>query len=169
MPNPATRLAARAGDLYAGLAIRARLLEALSLLALRLVVARVFWQSGLGKVETIDLGPVRIPTLELQNSTRFLFRTDFFPELPRAVAEWMAFFAAMGELALPILLVLGFLARIGAIGLLVMTMVIQVFVFPGEWWSVHVWWAVILLHLAVRGPGPISIDRRIGLEKPANG
>lgn len=160
-----TTLTGRGAALYAAIGQRAAMLEALTLLALRLTVARVFWLSGLGKVETFDLGPLRLPTPELQNSTKFLFRSDFFPDLPRAAAEWMAVFAAAGELILPVLLVLGLFARVGAFGLLVMTMVIQIFVFPGEWWSVHVWWAVILAHLAVRGPGAISLDRRIGLEK----
>lgn len=158
-------LPTRVRGFYAAAGHRAAPLEAVTLLLLRLAAARVFWLSGLGKVETFDLGPLRLPTPELQNSTKFLFRSEFFPDLPRAAAEGMAVLAAAGELILPVLLMLGLFARIGALGLLITTLVIQIFVFPGEWWSVHVWWAVILAHLAVRGPGVISLDRRFGLEK----
>jgi len=165
MSNPIQPALSALAGAYKGAAAVALQAEFLTLLALRLVVARVFWNSGLAKVETIDLGPLKIPTLELQNGTKFLFRMEFFPDLPRSVAETLAFFAALGELILPVLLVLGLFTRIGAAGLLVMTMVIQIFVFPGEWWSVHVWWAVICLHLAVRGPGWASLDYRLGLEE----
>ena len=164
MNNPAGKAISAFTGLYGQAASHLLRLEFLVLLAIRLTVARVFWLSGLGKVNTIDIGPVRIPTLDLQNSTKFAFRSEFFPELPRDVAELLAFFAALGELTLPLLLVFGFLTRIGAAGLLVMTMVIQIFVFPDAWWNVHIWWTLGLLVLLVRGPGWLSVDNRIGLE-----
>lgn len=153
-----------AARLYRRLAGFAVWLEPLALLAVRLLAARVFWKSGLGKVETVNLAGVKLPTPDIQQSTFQLFQYEFFPELPQNVTNVFAVGAAIGELTLPLLLAFGFLARFGALGLLVMTAVIQIFVYPGEWWSVHAWWAVTLLTILAVGPGAISIDRLIGLE-----
>ena len=64
-----------------------------------------------------------------------------------------------------ILLVLGLASRFAALGLLAMTAVIQVFVYPGAW-PTHGVWAACLLLVAARGPGPWSLDhvlaRRFG-------
>ena len=55
------------------------------------------------------------------------------------------------------LFVLGFATRLSALGLLIMTAVIQVFVYP-ESWSVHILWAAILVYLIKHGGGKISLD-----------
>ncbi len=66
------------------------------------------------------------------------------------------------------MLVLGIFTRIGAAGLLVMTAVIQFYVFPEEllrWngnWSLHLLWAAPLLLILARGPGAISLDALLG-------
>jgi putative oxidoreductase len=41
-----------------------------------------------------------------------------------------------------------------------MTLVIQIFVYP-ESWSVHLMWMAILLFIATRGPGALSLDHWI--------
>ncbi len=143
-------------------------LEPLVLLAIRLLVARVFWNSGLAKVQTFDLLGLRLPTAEIQNGTVFLFGNVFFPSAPEWFTNAAAIGATIGELTLPLLLVFGFVTRLGALGLLVMTAVIQIFVLPGEWWSVHAWWAACLLVLLVRGPGVISVDQLVGLNKKSS-
>ncbi|WP_245300251.1 DoxX family protein [Methylocystis bryophila] len=53
---------------------------------------------------------------------------------------------------------LGFLTRLSALGLLAMTMVIQIFVYPDAWWTVHAYWVALLVVLIARGPGAISLD-----------
>jgi putative oxidoreductase len=65
---------------------------------------------------------------------------------------------------LPVLLVLGLLTRLSAFGLLAMTLVIQVFVFP-EAWVTHGLWASAFLLLVAAGPGRLSIDRAAGIER----
>lgn len=140
-------------------------LEPLALLAARLLVARVFWMSGLGKVNTVEFLGLRLPTFDMQGSTYYLFSNNFFPELSPGLSKLAAIGAATGELTLPLLLVFGFLTRAGALGLLVMTLVIQIFVFPDVWWSVHAWWAAILFILIVRGPGVLSVDKLLGLTR----
>lgn len=157
-------MTASARSAYRRLAGLAGALEPLVLLGVRLLVARVFWRSGLGKVETVELAGVRLPTPDFQQSTFFLFKQEFFPDLEQNVTNVLAVMTAIGELTLPVLLAFGLLCRLGALGLLVMTAVIQIFVFPGEWWSVHAWWTACLLVILARGPGAISIDRLVGLE-----
>ena len=57
-----------------------------------------------------------------------------------------------------ILLVLGLFTRIAAAALFVMTLVIEVFVYPDAW-PTHLTWAGLALVLAARGGGAVSIDR----------
>ncbi len=140
-------------------------LEPLVLLGLRLLAARVFWKSGLAKVETVEVLGFRLPTPEIQNGTYFLFGNLYFPNMPEWFTDLAAIGATIGELSLSLLLAFGFIARFGALGLLVMTAVIQIFVFPAEWWAVHAWWAAALAVVLVRGPGFISIDQFIGLNQ----
>jgi putative oxidoreductase len=120
----------------------------LALLALRLPIAIVFWRSGRTKVEGWNIFAV--------NDVQYLlFREEFglsFPEL-------MAHVTAVAEHVLPILLVLGLFTRLGALGMLTMTMVIQLFVFPDAWFTAHMFWATILFAVVVLGPGAISLDR----------
>lgn len=56
-------------------------------------------------------------------------------------------FAVIAEHILPVLLVFGLFARVSALGLLVMTAVIQIFVFPGAWVTHGLWAAALLVVL----------------------
>ncbi|WP_371683433.1 DoxX family protein, partial [Klebsiella pneumoniae] len=56
-----------------------------------------------------------------------------------------------------LMLLLGIGSRIAASGLLVMTAIIQLFVYPDAY-PTHGLWAVALLALIVRGPGLVSVD-----------
>ena len=118
-----------------------------ALLALRLPVAIVFWRSGRAKVEGWNI-------FSVSDSQYFLFREEFGMPMP----ELTAHMTAIAEHILPILLVLGLLTRLSALGMFVMTLVIQFFVFPDAW-PVHMFWAAILFAVMVLGPGRISLDR----------
>ena len=83
-----------------------------------------------------------------------LFEYEYaVPLLPVNVA---AFMATAGELILPVLLIAGFLTRIGALGLLVMALVIEIFVYPGT--QQHYYWMIILAMLLTYGPNKLSVD-----------
>jgi putative oxidoreductase len=115
----------------------------------RLAIAPVFWLSGQTKVDGWTL----------KDTTFYLFRYEYqVPVLPPELAAYMA---TAAEHALPILLVIGLATRFAALGLLGMTFVIQVFVYP-EAWSVRAVWAALLLVIVARGPGAWSFDRLIG-------
>lgn len=134
------------------LALPARLAErylppALPLLLARFGVAGVFFLSGRTKVEGL---------LTIKDSTYFLFSEEYqVPFIPSDVAAHLATYA---EHLLPVLLVLGLMTRLSALGLLGMTAVIQIFVYPGAW-PTHLTWAALLITLVTFGPGGWSLDR----------
>lgn len=123
-------------------------------LLLRLGVAAPFFLSGRTKVEGL---------LTITPSTWYLFAEEYrVPLLPSDLAAALATYA---EHALPIFLVLGLFTRSAALGLLAMTLIIQIFVIPGGW-PTHLLWAGPLVYLIARGPGAASLDRRLGLDGP---
>jgi len=118
-------------------------------LLFRLAIAGVFLKAGLVKVASWE-------------STVALFRDEYkVPVFPPEVA---AVLASSVELGCSALLVLGLASRLATLPLLGMIVTIQFFVYP-EAWSEHLVWGSILIFLLTRGPGFISIDRLIGLER----
>jgi len=65
--------------------------------------------------------------------------------------------AAAVEHVLPLLILIGLGPRLSALALLGMTLVIQLFVYPGAY-ATHGTWAAVLLYLMARGPGALSVD-----------
>lgn len=121
--------------------------DAIILLLTRIALAGIFWRSARTKVEEGTW-------LTMSDTTVFLFEEEYgmpFPEITGLIATYAEHF-------LPLLVVLGLFTRFGAAGLFVMTMVIQLFVYPDAWWSVHIIWAALALILVTRGAGPISLD-----------
>ena len=121
-------------------------------LLLRLGVAAPFFLSGRTKVEGL---------LTITPSTRYLFAEEY--RVPLLAPDLAAALATYAEHALPILLVIGLFTRPAALGLLAMTLVIQIFVIPGGW-PTHLLWAGPLVYLIARGPGGASLDRMLKLD-----
>jgi len=120
-------------------------------LMLRMFPALVFWQSGRTKVDGWTIA----------DSTWFLFEQEYaLPLIPPPVA---AVSATIAEHLLPVLMIAGLLTRLSALGLLAMTAVIQIFVYPGAWMT-HGLWAAALLAVVALGPGRVSLDRVLGLD-----
>lgn len=128
-------------------------------LVARLGLAATFWTSGQTKVQGLVVDPIRgrleLGWPRLSESALDLFRYEY--GLPLLDPAWAAWLAATAEHALPLLLVVGLATRWAALGLLAMTLVIQVFVYPLAW-PVHLTWAAALLYLIARGPGRLSLD-----------
>lgn len=128
--------------------------ESLLLLVARLGIASVFFLSGRTKVEGL---------LTITDSTYYLFETDYaLPLVPPQIAAHAATYA---EHLFPILLVLGLGSRFAALGLLGMTTVIEVFVYPDAW-STHLSWAGLLLPIIAKGAGALSLDALIARRHP---
>jgi len=117
------------------------------LLVQRLGVAAIFFLSGRTKVT--GLFTVTDEAIEL-------FRSEY--ALPLLSPEVAAYAAAGGEHLFPILLVLGLFTRYAALGLLGMTLVIQLFVYPDAW-PTHLSWAGLLLPIIAMGGGRFALDR----------
>ena len=116
------------------------------LLAVRVGMAMIFLKSGMTKTTE---------GLTLADGTFMLFEYEYaLPLIPHGIAAYLATYA---EHILPIMLILGLGGRLSALGLLGMTAVIQIFVYPGLW-DLHLLWAGALLLIIARGPGRISID-----------
>lgn len=114
------------------------------LLLARLFPGAVFWQSGRTKVTG----------WQLNDSALYLFQEEY--RLPLLDPLLAAGLAASAEHLLPLLLVLGLGTRLAALGLLAMTLVIQLLVYPDAW-ATHGSWAVALLLLISQGPGRLSL------------
>jgi putative oxidoreductase len=117
----------------------------------RLSIGLTFWNSGRTKVDGWNIFSVNDKTL-------FLFREEY--KVPVLPPELAALFAQMAEHILPVALILGIGSRFAALGLFAMTLVIQIFVYPGSY-VLHGTWAAILLMLAAQGAGAVSLDHVI--------
>ena len=120
---------------------------AIALIA-RIGIAGVFWRSGQTKVEG----------WKITDSTLYLFQEEY--ALPLISAEFAANAATLAEHLLPLFLIIGLASRASAAGLLAMTLVIQLLVYPGSWPD-HFTWAAALVFLIARGPGVLSLDHLI--------
>jgi putative oxidoreductase len=126
----------------------------LLLLVARFGAAAIFFLSGRTKVDGF---------LHITDATYSLFETEYtVPLLPPHIS---AHLSTYGEHLFPILLVLGLFTRVGALGLLGMTAVIEIFVYPDAW-PTHLSWAAILLPLIARGGGRWTLDALFGIDRP---
>lgn len=123
--------------------------EQLTMLFVRIALGGIFWRSGRTKVDEGSW-------LSVSDTAKFLFEEEY-KNVPLP-AEFAAYMATYAEHLFPALLFIGLFTRLSALALLGMTMVIQIFVYPEAWWSVHIIWVALALVLIVRGPGAISVD-----------
>ena len=124
-------------------------------LVLRFGLAVPFWRSGVNKWDGI---------LQLNDTAVLLFSSEFKLHLPGGPYDFpmpsvMAFAAGSAEILLPVLLVLGLATRLAALGLLLMTVIVQLTVPDG--WPIHLTWAAMALGIMAWGPGRISLDHGI--------
>lgn len=132
-----------------------------SLIALlgRFSIAAVFWLSGQTKIEGLAInfvsGDFQLGWPHVSDSAIYLFQEEY--ALPLLAPASAALLAALAEHLLPLLLLIGLGTRYAALGLLAMTLVIQLFVYPGAY-ATHGVWASVLLYLMARGAGVVSVD-----------
>lgn len=132
--------------LESGRRLAERIPYSLVALVARLAVASVFWRSARTKVEGF---------LQIKDNTFFLFQEEYqVPLLPPDMAAYLTTYA---EHIFSVLLVVGLASRLSALGLMLMTLVIQIFVYPSGW-PEHILWFAALLLIVARGPGAISLD-----------
>jgi len=114
-------------------------------LAIRLLIASVFFKSGLTKIESWE-------------STLSLFENEYaVPLLAPALA---AYLGTTAELGLPILLALGIGTRFSALALFVFN-IIATISYPDlseVGLKDHQYWGLLLLVTLFHGPGKLSVD-----------
>ena len=138
------------------IAILARAANMLAPPVLRIALAVPFFKSGLTKWDGF---------LSLSPAATFLFE-DVFKihifgsayDLPAPAV--LALFSGLAEIVLPVLLVIGLATRFSALGLLIMTGVIQLIV-PDGWANFHLPWAALAVAIIALGPGALSLDHFI--------
>jgi len=124
---------------------------------LRIALALPFFRSGLTKFDGfLSLSPTAVFLFEDQFKLHIFGDEYDFP-----APEAMALLDGVAEILLPILLVVGLATRLSALGLLVMTGVIQLVV-PESWANFHLPWAALAVALIALGPGLLSIDHLLG-------
>lgn len=134
-------------------------------LAMRLGIFFVFWRAGMLKAANMQqtVALFRDEYLSVQDKEPV---PVFFQELlriPQWPAEAMAWLATSVELGGPALILAGLGTRLASLVLIGMTLFIQFCVYWRDYPS-HLLWLSILLFLLVRGPGPWSLDRVLGID-----
>lgn len=135
----------------------AKPVEAPALLLLRLSIAIPFFRSGLTKWDGF---------FNLSSGARYLFTQEFklhffWGEMAYPFPLLMAFLAGLGEILLPIFLVLGLGTRLAALGIIAMTVIIQLTV-PDGLINFHLPWLAMALGLLAFGGGAWSADHLLG-------
>ncbi len=128
----------------------------------RFSIAAVFWKSGQTKIEGFALdivdGTFQFGMPHLSDSALMLFREEY--RLPFVSPELAAPLTTAAEHLFPALLLIGLATRLSALALLLMTLMIEIFVYPDAY-PTHGVWATVLLYLMARGGGVFSIDHWI--------
>ena len=132
--------------------VRAVALPSLVQLVLRFGLAVPFWKSGILKWDGF---------LRLSDTAVTLFTDEFMLHLPGGPYPFpaptaMAFLSGCAEVTFPVLLVLGLATRFAALGLLFMTLIVELTVPEG--WPVHITWAAMALAIIAGGSGRVSLD-----------
>ncbi len=144
-------------------------------LALRLVMARVFFLDGQSKVVGLPVSlPEAVQNFSFQGfSLKALNLSVLLPVdvAPATIAFFtsrfvgsplppslMASIVSYAEFILPVMLVLGFASRFAAVGMLMLTALFQIYLIPSALWTTHIYWAAMLLVIVSRGPGAVSLD-----------
>lgn len=114
---------------------------------LRWGLAGVFWTSARTKVEG---------AITVSENAKFLFAEEY--RLPLLDPDLAAYLATYAEHAFALSLFVGLATRLSAVGIIIMTLVIQLFVYPDAFLGVHLGWLAMGLAILVKGPGALSLD-----------
>jgi len=143
---PSTSVINRVGNAYLFSSQQINLLQPLALLATRLYIGWVFFSSGLTKLRDWE-------------TTLFLFEEEYsVPFINFEVAAWLG---TIGELILPVLLVVGLTTRLGALGLSLVNVVavLSLEAIAPAAFTLHIVWGLLLAQIILWGPGGLSLDR----------
>jgi len=124
------------------------MLQPIALLSARVYVAWIFFTAGLTKLKDWD-------------TTLFLFEEEY--NVPFISFELAAYLGTVGEIFLPIILILGIASRFGALGLSLVNIIAVISleeIAPAALYG-HVIWGLLLLQIILFGAGKLSADNFI--------
>ena len=126
------------------------------LLSLRTSIFLIFWLSVQTKITGGTIFGQHLFFWNLTDNTFLLFEYEYdVPFLPATIA---AYLATIGEFFLSLGIIFGLFTRFSALGLILMTVVIQ-YAYPN--WQTHLLWLGMLLVLLKYGGGLISLDKAL--------
>lgn len=146
-------------------------------LALRIIIALVFFIDGQARIDGPRLSYL-IPGFDLHSyyirgfdlsvilpgQPKVALVASVFDTLESAMlSTFIGYVIAYTAFVLPIMLVLGAGTRFVALGLLGLTVLMQIFIAPQALWTAHIYWASILIVLMSLGAGKISVDQIVRL------
>jgi putative oxidoreductase len=146
-------------------------------LALRVVIARVFFLDGQARIDGPRLSYL-IPGFDIQGHyIRGFDLSVILPVQPKVamvaavfdtlesamLSTFIGYMIAYAAFVLPIMLVLGAGTRFVALGLLALTVLMNLFIAPQSLWTAHIYWGSILIVLMSLGAGKISVDQIVRL------
>ncbi len=149
--------------LFSGIAGLLDFLSPLFDLCIRLWVAKVFFASGLTKIQS-------------WSSTVSLFEYEY--EVPLLPPEVAAILGTAAELTLPVLIAVGLASRLSSLALFLFN-IVAVLAYSAFLFSVegagglqqHILWGVMMAMIVFHGPGKLSLDylisRRFGRDTTA--
>jgi putative oxidoreductase len=114
-------------------------------LTLRLYVAEDFLRSGIGRAKDYINGS--------WDTQLFLF--EFEHPVPGLSPQLSAPITTVAEIILPLLLIIGLFTRLGAAGIFIMALVIQLTYQEN---FQHLVWMSMMAVIFIKGPGAISLD-----------
>ena len=117
-------------------------------LMVRLYLLKIFFQSGLTKIQSWQ-------------TTLDLFAYEY--SVPLLSPKIAAILGTGGELVLPILLLIGLMTRLSAIGLFILNAVAAYAYAYTDYFNMvgmldHILWGAMILVYILYGPSPLSID-----------
>jgi putative oxidoreductase len=132
--------------------VQAAAVPSLVQFVMRVALAVPFWRSGILKWNGF---------LKLSDTAVTLFTDEFMLHLPGGPYHYpapavMAFLSGCGEIIFPVLLFVGLATRFAALGLLLMTLIVELTIPTG--WPMHITWAAMALGIMAWGPGRFSMD-----------
>ncbi len=138
-------------------------------LSVRIVIFLIFWMSVQQKIAGVTIPAIEFGDFTLMSQqhlafwsvtdiTVLIFENEY--ALPLLPPTFAAYLATIAEFFLSLFVLFGFLTRFSAVGFLIMTAVIQFFVYPDAWVT-HLTWTALLLVLIKGGPGKLSVDETL--------
>lgn len=126
----------------------------------RISLFLIFWQSAQKKISGMVFMGQDWAFWNVTDRTIALYASSY--KLPLIPPEIAAYIVTLTEFFLSITILLGFMTRMSALGLIILLAILQLTVFfPNGNWQTHLLWTGMLLYLLKNGPGVFAMDKLI--------